>query len=173
MYNDFIVKVHRYWEEDNGSRGWDGWYFSKVYAIDGNEFLVYDDGGMSAYNGEEDFCETGFNWVDFTATMDRCGGNGRQPIVEPLASFNIADYLADSKTENSSENPNNCEPRTDCGDFADRLAYERGVKHAWGVAQKAFDSTLTFYEAEDLAKQIDKDINVRSKDEPQTDCGWK
>ena len=80
---------------------------------------------------------------------------------------------ADSKTENSSENPNNCEPRTDCGDFADRLAYERGVKHAWGVAQKAFDSTLTFYEAEDVAKQIDKDINVRSKDEPQTDCAWR
>ena len=45
-------------------------------------------------------------------------------------------------------------PQTDCGDFADRLAYERGVKHAWKVAQKVFDSTLTFYEAEDLAKQI-------------------
>ena len=126
MYNDFIVKVHRYWEEDNGSRGWDGWYFSKVYAIDGDEFLVYDDGAMSAYNGEEDFCETGFNWVDFTATMDRCGGNGRQPIVEPLASFNIADYLADRKTENSSEIPNN--------------------------------STISKME------QVDKDINVRSKE---------
>ena len=60
-------------------------------------------------------------------------------------------------------------PQTDCGDFADRLAYERGVKHAWEVAQKVFDSTVTFYEAEDVAKQIDKDINVRSKDEPQTE----
>ena len=58
------------------------------------------------------------------------------------------------------------EPQTDCGDFADRLAYERGVKHAWGVAQKVFDSTVTFYEAEDVAKQI-------AKDEPQTDCAWK
>ena len=65
------------------------------------------------------------------------------------------------------------EPQTDCGDFADRLAYERGVKHAWEVAQKVFDSTVTFYEAKDVAKQIDKDINVRSKDEPQTDCPWK
>ena len=55
------------------------------------------------------------------------------------------------------------EPQTDCGDFADRLAYERGVKHAWEVAQKVFDSTVTFYEAEDVAKQIDKDINARSK----------
>ena len=61
------------------------------------------------------------------------------------------------------------EPQTDCGDFADRLAYERGVKHAWEVAQKVFNSTVTFYEAEDVAKQIDKDINVRSKDETQTD----
>ena len=60
------------------------------------------------------------------------------------------------------------EPQTDCGDFANRLAYERGVKHAWEVAQKVFDSTVTFYEAEDVAKQIDKDINVRSKDKPTT-----
>ena len=60
------------------------------------------------------------------------------------------------------------EPQTYCGDFADRLAYERGVKHAWEVAQKVFDSTVTFYEAEDVAKQIDKDINVRSKTEPAT-----
>ena len=58
------------------------------------------------------------------------------------------------------------EPQADCGDFADRLAYERGVKHAWEVAQKVFDSTVTFYEAEDVAKQI-------TKGEPQTDCPWK
>ena len=56
------------------------------------------------------------------------------------------------------------EPQTACGDFANRLAYERGVKHAWEVAQKVFNSTVTFYEAEDMAKQIDKDINVRSKE---------
>ena len=56
-------------------------------------------------------------------------------------------------------------PQTDCGDFADRLAYERGVKHAWEVAQKVFDSTVTFYEAEDVAKRIDKDRNVRGKTE--------
>mgnify|MGYP006874663205 CR=1 FL=1 len=67
------------------------------------------------------------------------------------------------------ENKRKDESLTDCGDFADRLAYERGVKHAWEVAQKVFNSTVTFYEAEDVAKQIDKDINVRSKDEPQTE----
>ena len=33
-------------------------------------------------------------------------------------------------------------------------AYERGVKHAWEVAQKVFNSTVTFYEAEDVAKQM-------------------
>ena len=89
----------------------------------------------------------------------------------------VADWLveiADRKTESDSEKPNNStiskmeqvdKPQTDCGDFADRLAYERGVKHAWEVAQKVFDSTVTFYEAEDVAKQIDKDINVRSKTE--------
>ena len=63
-------------------------------------------------------------------------------------------------------------PQTDCGDFADRLAYERGVKHAWEVAQKVFDSTVTFYEAEDVAKQIAKTEPTSSKmeqveDEPQ------
>ncbi len=89
------------------------------------------------------------------------------------------------------------EPQTDCGDFADRLAYERGIKHAWEVAQKVFDSTVTFYEAEDVARQIAKDepqtvlemvldkqtdedrrkmaesVRKAMKDEPQTDCPWK
>ena len=103
MYNDFIVKVHRYGESSDGSRVWDGWYYSKVYAIDGDEFLVYDNGDMSAYNGEEDFCETGFNWVDFTATMDRCGESGRQPMVEPLVPFDIVEFMADRKTEPKQE----------------------------------------------------------------------
>ena len=49
-------------------------------------------------------------------------------------------------------------------------AYDDGIAYAWEVAQKVFNSTVTFYEAEDVAKQIDKDINVRSKDEPQKDC---
>ena len=81
------------------------------------------------------------------------------------------DTTAYRKTEPTSSKMEQVdEPQTDCGDFADRLAYERGVKHAWEVAQKVFDSTVTFYEAEDVAKQVDKDINVRSKDEPQTNA---
>ena len=110
----------------------------------------------------------------------------------------------DRKTEpNLSEIPNSStiskmeqvdKPQADCGDFADRLAYERGVKHAWEVAQKVFNSTVTFYEAEDVAKQIAKDepqTDIHGltdcdfckgkncedceggKDEPQKDCAWK
>jgi hypothetical protein len=78
------------------------------------------------------------------------------------------------------------EPQTDCGDFANRLAYERGVKHAWEVAQKVFNSTVTFYEAEDVAKQMTDcskcetywncqgqcdEIPQIEDDTPQTDCG--
>ena len=47
------------------------------------------------------------------------------------------------------------EPKTD---------YERGRQDAWDIAQKVFGSTVTLYEAEDVAKQIDKDTNVRSKE---------
>ena len=43
--------------------------------------------------------------------------------------------------------------------------YQRGIAYAWEVAQKVFDSTLTFYEAEDVAKQIHKT--------EQTDCDYK
>ena len=117
MYNDFTVKVHRYGESSDGSRVWDGWYYSKVYAIDGDEFLVYDNGDMSAYNGEEDFCETGFNWVDFTATMDRCGESGRQPMVEPLVPFDIVEFMADRKTE-----PQTCEECKHWSDTEDGCA---------------------------------------------------
>lgn len=42
------------------------------------------------------------------------------------------------------------EPQTDC---------------AWKIAQTVFDSTVTLYEAEDVAKRIDKDINVPNKSE--------
>ncbi len=89
----------------------------------------------------------------------------------------IADRI-DRKTENSSEKPNNCE---DCiwsvcnysKAFKDepQTDYERGKKDAWKIAQIVFDSTVTLYEAEDVAKQIDKDINVLNKS--QADCPWK
>ena len=56
------------------------------------------------------------------------------------------------KTEpNSSEKPNNCEPR---------FANDTNV----GCKDEPTISKM---------EQVDKDINVRSKDEPQTDCAWK
>ena len=84
MMQDFMVKVYRY-ERDSF---WDGWYFSKVYAIDNEKdsFLVYDDGSFSAWSTEEDFCPAGFNWVCFTELMDDPPtGRGkitRHPVVE-------------------------------------------------------------------------------------------
>ena len=62
----------------------------------------------------------------------------------------IAKWLKELKERRAEQT----EPQTD---------YERGRQDAWKIAQKVFDSTVTLYEAEDVAKQIDKDINVRSK----------
>ena len=57
------------------------------------------------------------------------------------------------------------EPQTD---------YERGKRDAWKIAQTVFDSTLTLYEAEDIAKQMDIDWKDQMwteaiEDEPQTE----
>jgi len=169
MYNDFIVKVYRYGESSNGSRVWDGWYYSKVYAIDGDEFLVYDNGDMSAYNGEEDFCETGFNWVDFTATMDRCGESGRQPMVEPLVPFDIVEFMADRKTENCSEKPNFCEyaenPSGDvweCGCFLDTYCEHQ-------IYDRNPDGTINIVECGYEPKDEPTISKMEQVDEPQTE----
>lgn len=90
------------------------------------------------------------------------------------------------QTENSSEKPNNCiEPQTeDLQDWKDRMwaeaivtepqtEYERGKRDAWDIAQKVFDSTVTLYEAEDVAKQIKKDEPNLSDIPTTTDCAWK
>ena len=53
----------------------------------------------------------------------------------------------------NSEKPNNCE---DLQDWKDRMWAEAIVT----------EPTISKME------QVDKDINVRSKDEPQTDCAW-
>ncbi|MBQ1296168.1 MAG: hypothetical protein IIY21_19130 [Clostridiales bacterium] len=99
MFQEFVVKVNRYWSDESGSQGWDGWFYSKVYAIEGNKFLVYDDGSMSAYNTEEDYCEDGFVWVDFTEAIPRCGGKGYEMRVTP--------YTADTpQTESQIETQN-------------------------------------------------------------------
>lgn len=57
---EFTVKVTRYYE-GRLHRCYDGFFFSKVYAIKKNEFLVYDPG--------DDNNDAGFRWVDFTQKM--------------------------------------------------------------------------------------------------------
>ena len=80
---DFKVRVHRYWEDSYNRRGYDGWFESKVYAIRGNEFLVYDNGDRSACASE--YGAQGFCWYDFTETMkDIDDEEWRRPVVELL-----------------------------------------------------------------------------------------
>ena len=77
---------------------------------------------------------------------------------------------ADRKTENSSEKPNNCEDeffreptaeeRKAVADYIDSISVPTGVN----VFDLMDEPTISKME------QVDKDINVRSKDEPQTDC---
>ena len=96
----------------------------------------------------------------------------------------VADWLveiANRKTENSSEIPNNCEHITEdgvtcakypaCDDCLDNPLNK--VKGSERLLKGKDEPTISKME------QVDKDINVRSKDEPQTcsvngrpyDCG--
>lgn len=62
------VKVHRY-DDSIFSESWNGWFISKVYAIDkeNSRFLVYDDGDEDSLGG--------FMWVCFTETIPECGNH--------------------------------------------------------------------------------------------------
>ena len=82
---------------------------------------------------------------------------------------------ADRKTENSSEKPNNCEHITEDGvtcakypacDYCLDNPLNK-VKGSKRLLKGKTEPTISKME------QVDKDINVRSKDEPQTDCAWK
>ena len=64
MITGFSVKVRRYCCHCE-MEIWDGWYISKVYAIKGNEFLVFDNGMNSERPGD---C-SGFEWVDYTEVL--------------------------------------------------------------------------------------------------------
>lgn len=83
MSRDFTVKVHRYSKGDNYIFS-DGWFFSKVYAIDRtlDMFLVYDDGNTSSYSTDESFCPSGFMWVNFTEIMRDMDDNPIGLVVE-------------------------------------------------------------------------------------------
>ena len=70
----------------------------------------------------------------------------------------LEELTADRKTENSSEKPNNCEdePKIECLEWYDKV----GNYHRYPKTEP------TGYNL----SPVDKDINVRSKDEPQKRC---
>ena len=72
-------------------------------------------------------------------------------------------WLKDRKTESDSEKPNNCEVKNYCDDCL----------YTDTCDDKAFFYACTSKATISKMEQVDKDINVRSKDEPQTDCAWK
>ena len=83
----------------------------------------------------------------------------------------------DRKTSNSSEKPNNCEHITEdgvtcakypaCDDCLDNPLNKLKGSERLVKGSEQTEPTISKME------QVDKDINVRSKDEPQTDCSWK
>ena len=91
----------------------------------------------------------------------------------------IANAL-DRKTENCSEIPNNCETQTircpKCGrtDYIRDMEKDMGIKGSH-YKYKCINCNTYIKDEPTISKmeQVDKDINVRSKTEPQTDCSWK
>jgi len=69
---DFEVLVTRYY--DGKYPSWNGMFISKVYAVRGNEFLVYDGGDMLD-------SPQGFMWVDFTEMIPECCAREDAPLV--------------------------------------------------------------------------------------------
>ena len=67
---------------------------------------------------------------------------------------------ADRKTESNSEKPNNCEVKNYCDDCL----------YTDTCDSKAFFYACTSKATISKMEQVDKDINVRSKDEPQTNA---
>ena len=68
------VKVMRVWNNgtaDNPCTSYNGWFISKIYAIDVKEgyFLVYDNGDNSGFDIAE-----GFRWVNATETYTTLDG---------------------------------------------------------------------------------------------------
>lgn len=79
---DFKVKVYRYHPDGF----WDAWFVSKVYAIDGNKLLVYDNGDNTAF----DWNLGGFRWVNITDPYRTPEDDSEtvRPIVEPWENEN-------------------------------------------------------------------------------------
>lgn len=71
----FKVKVIRYWEGQDGSELWDGWFRSRVFAITGSQFLVYDNG-----EGSSSLEPNGFLWVDYLDVIPDCGNKNENVL---------------------------------------------------------------------------------------------
>ena len=93
----------------------------------------------------------------------------------------IKSMMADRKTEPiNSEKPNNCELQTircpKCGrtDYIRDMEKDMGIKGSH-YKYKCINCNTYIKDEPTISKmeQVDKDINVRSKTEPQTDCSWK
>ena len=113
---------------------------------------------------------------------ENCGKDNAYIMPKCLHMYYHHIVRADRKTENSSEKPNNCEyaknPSGDvweCGCFLDTYCehqiYDRNPDGTINIVECGYEPKTepTISKME----QVDKDINVRSKDEPQTDCPWK
>ena len=88
----------------------------------------------------------------------------------------IRNLLADRKTESDSEKPNNCELQTircpKCGrtDYIRDMEKDMGIKGSH-YKYKCINCNTYIKDEPTISKmeQVDKDINVRSKTEPQTE----
>ena len=109
--------------------------------------------------------------IEKTELTDECIDKIAEAVVQKLA---------DRKTENGSEFPNNCELQTircpKCGrtDYIRDMEKDMGIKGSH-YKYKCINCNTYIKDEPTISKmeQVDKDINVRSKTEPQTDCSWK
>ena len=101
---------------------------------------------------------------------------GKNERIEKTAYFYD---MADRKAENSSEIPNNCEDESKYEMGMGTLKCDNCSEYGSFKCTKC-DGEMYFKRLEpkdeptiSKMEQVDKGINVRSKDEPQTDCAWK
>ena len=102
------------------------------------------------YLQEQEWCKTKDDrWIH--KSTDTLGA-----VYENTISYSIGQ-------PSNSEIPNNCEVKNYCDDCL----------YTDTCDDKAFFYACTSKATISKMEQVDKDINVRSKDEPQTDCPWK
>ena len=146
-------------------------------TIRGHDVIIVQDEETFEEAIERAWNEVCYVSVGFIGSDGWYGADGYPLIVHPIAWMPLPKpYKADRKTENSSEKPNNCEyaenPSGDvweCGCFLDTYCehqiYDRNPDGTINIVECGYESkdepTISKME------QVDKDINVRSKTEPQ------